>query len=145
MSFLDSVRVSASGLAAQRLRMNTISSNIANINTTRTPEGGPYRRKNVVFETTNGGALFGDVLQNRLNRNINGVKVAEISEDQNAIRLKHDPNHPDADENGNVALPDISMMKELTDLMEAKRSYEANVTAMRAAREMALKALEIGR
>ena len=145
MSFLDSLKISSSGLAAQRTRMNTISSNLANINTTRTPEGGPYRRKDAVFEATNASEIFGDVFQEKVNRNFQGVKVSEIREDPRAIRLKFDPTHPDANEEGYVALPDINMIKEMVDLLEAKRSYEANVSAMRAAREMALKALEIGR
>jgi flagellar basal-body rod protein FlgC len=145
MSFLNSLKISASGLSAQRARMNALSSNLANINTTRTPEGGPYKKKNVVFEATNGGELFGDVFQNKVNGNLKGVKVAEISEDHNAVRLKYDPSHPDANEEGYVALPDINMMKEMVDMLEAKRSYEANVTAMKTARDMALKGLEIGR
>jgi flagellar basal-body rod protein FlgC len=145
MGFLDSLKISSSGLSAQKARMNAISSNLANINTTRTPEGGPYRRKDVVFETTNPSEIFGDVLQEKMNSNLDGVTVAEVREDPKAVKLKYDPTNPDANEEGYVAIPDINMMKEMVDLLEAKRSYEANVTAMRAARDMALKALEIGR
>ncbi len=145
MSFLNSLKISASGLSSQRLRMNALSSNLANANTTRTPEGGPYKRKNVVFETSNAGELFGDVFQNKVNTNLNGVKVSEISEDEKAIKFKYDPSHPDSNEEGYVALPDINMMKEMVDLLEAKRSYEANVAALTTARDMALKGLEIGR
>ena len=145
MSFMNSLKISASGLSSQRTRMNAISSNLANINTTRTPEGGPYRRKDVVFETVNAGELFGNVFQNKVNRNYTGVKVSDIKEDPSAIRLKYDPSHPDSNDEGYVALPDINMMKEMVDLLEAKRSYEANVNALRTSRDMALKALEIGR
>jgi len=145
MSFLNSLKISASGLASQRTRMNAISSNLANVNTTRTPEGGPYRRKDAVFETTDVSEIFGDVFQDKVNKNFQGVKVSEISEDPRAIKLEYNPTHPDANEEGYVALPDINFIKEMVDLMEAKRSYQANVTAIQTAREMALKALEIGR
>ena len=145
MSFLNSLKISASGLASQRTRMNIISSNLANINTTRTPEGGPYKRKDAVFETINASEVFGDVFQNKVNQNFQAVKVSEIKEDDRAIKLKYDPSHPDANNDGYVALPDINMMKEMVDLIEARRSYDANISAMKAAREMALKALEIGR
>lgn len=145
MSLSDSLNISSSGIAAQRARMDALSSNIANINTTRTPEGGPYKKKNVVFESTNAGELFGDVLQNKVNSNFQGVKVAEIIEDPKAVKMVYNPSHPDANEEGYVATPDINMIQEMVDLLEAKRSYEANVTAMKAARDMALKALEIGR
>ena len=145
MSFLNSLKISASGLASQRTRMNAISSNLANVNTTRTPEGGPYKRKDAVFESTNVSEVFGDVFQNKMNRNFQGVKVSEIIENPKAIRLEYNPTHPDANNDGYVALPDINFIKEMVDLMEAKRSYQANITAIKASREMALKALEIGR
>jgi flagellar basal-body rod protein FlgC len=145
MGYMDAVKISASGLAAQRTRMNIISSNLANINTTRAPEGGPYLRKNVVFESTSPTEIFGDVLQGKLNQNLQGVKVTEIKSDESAVRMKYDPTHPDANEEGYVALPDINMMKEMVDMMEAKRAFEANISAMKAARDMAMRALEIGR
>lgn len=145
MNFFNSLNISASGLTAQRLRMNVINSNLANMHTTRTTEGGPYVRKDVVFaaNATTGG--FSDVLQDQLKNGLNSVKVVGVINDEKPPLLKFDPNHPDADENGYVRLPNINLMEEMVNLMSASRSYEANVTAIKATKSMATKALEIGR
>ena len=144
MDFSTAMRVSSSGLSAQRLRMNTISSNIANINTTRTPEGGAYRRKDVVFEAIPEAKSFGDVLTTLPERNIQRVQVTDVVSDRKAPLLKYEPDHPDADERGYVAYPNINLMEEMTNMIQATRSYEANVSAMQASKDMAMSALTIG-
>jgi flagellar basal-body rod protein FlgC len=143
MSFLKSLNISGSGLTSQRLRMDVISENIANIDTTRTENGGPYRRKMVVLSSTSG-------FKNMLIKNLNdyeagGVEVTEIAEDQSEFKLVYDPEHPDADENGYVSMPNVDSLKETVDMMEAYRAYQANVTALNTTKQMAVKALEIGR
>jgi flagellar basal-body rod protein FlgC len=145
MDLYDALHTSSTGLAAQRLRMNLISANLANVNTTRTPEGGPYRRKEVVFEARSRGKSFRDVLQSRQNRQPADVQASRIIEDQRTPIVKFAPHHPDADEKGYVALPHINVMEEMVNMISATRSYEANITAVRAAKDMALKALEIGK
>jgi len=145
MDFSKSMSVSASGLSAQRMRMNTISSNIANINTTRTPEGGPYRRKDVVFEAIPDARNFGEIMTSQPDRNLQRVQVTDVLVDRKAPLLKYEPDHPDADENGYVAYPNINLMEEMANMIQATRSYEANVSAMQATKDMALSALEIGR
>lgn len=145
MDFSKAMNVSASGLTAQRMRMNTISSNIANINTTRTPEGGPYRRKDVVFEAIPDARNFGEIVTSLPDRNLQRVQVTDIHVDRKAPLLKYEPDHPDADENGYVAYPNINLMEEMTNMIQATRSYEANVSAMQATKDMAASALEIGR
>ena len=145
MDLYDALRTSSSGLAAQRLRMNLISANLANVNTTRTPEGGPYRRKEAVFEARSRAESFRDMLRSRQNRRPTDVEVARIIEDQRPAVIKYAPHHPDADEKGYVALPHINVMEEMVNMISATRSYEANIAAVKAAKDMALKALEIGR
>ncbi len=145
MSFLDALHTSASGLSAQRLRMNLISSNLANVNTTRTEDGGPYRRKDAVFEAKASQPDFKQQLKNRLEEANVGVEVTEIRDDERPPILKFDPNHPDADGEGFVALPNINVVEEMVNMISATRSYEANVTAIRGTKEMASDALDIGR
>lgn len=145
MDFFSSMNVSSSALSAERTRINLISSNLANANATRTPEGGPYKRKDAVFAAT--------AVENRFNRALDGataqqvrkVEVAEIVEDQNPPRLQYDPSHPDANPQGYVAMPNVNVVEEMTDMLSASRSYEANVTAVQAAKSMAMKTLEIGK
>ncbi len=144
MDFMTGMRVSSSGMAAQRMRMNTISSNIANINTTRTPEGGPYRRKDVIFESIPEAKTFGEILISQPERDIQRVQVTDIHVDRKAPLLKYEPNHPDANEDGYVAYPNINMMEEMANMIQATRAYEANVSAMNTTKDMAIKALEIG-
>ena len=145
MDFFDALNASAAGLSAQRLRMNLISGNLANAHTTRTEDGGPYRRKEPVFAAQAQNSSFGQVLSSLQADNLPQVKVVDVVEDQSAPVLKYDPSHPDADEKGYVAMPNINLMEEMVNLISATRSYEANVSAVKAAKEMALKALEIGR
>jgi len=144
VSFLQSLNISGSGLTAQRFRMDVISENIANIDSTRTEAGGPYRRKMVVLTSTND---FKNMLaKNLTNHEVNrGVEVSEIVEDQSDFKLVYDPEHPDADENGYVNMPNVDSLKETVDMMEAYRAYQANITALNTTKQMAVKALEIGR
>ena len=145
MDFFDAINTSSSALSAQRLRMNLISGNLANVNTTRTRMGGPYRRKEAVFAAQPVNQSFSGILADRRNKKLSTVQVVEVVEDQNPAVLKYDPQHPDADEKGYVAMPNINLMEEMVNMISATRSYEANVTALKAAKDMALKALEIGR
>lgn len=144
--FFTGMRISGSGMAAQRMRMNTISSNIANINTTQSPEGGPYRRKDVVFEAMPDVKNFGDIVSaTSPNSDYQRVQVTDIISDRKAPLLKYEPDHPDANPEGYVAYPNINLMEEMTNMIQATRSYEANVSAMQATKDMALSSLEIGR
>jgi len=145
MDFFDALHTSASGLSAQRLRMNLISSNLANIHTTRTPQGGPYKRKDAIFEAEPFQKTFKDVLKSGGEKGVSEVKVAGIIEDHAPPIMKYDPKHPDADEKGYVAMPNISLMEETVNMITAARSYEANIAAVKASKSMALKALEIGK
>ncbi|AFY02998.1 flagellar basal body rod protein FlgC [Bdellovibrio bacteriovorus] len=144
--FLTGMRISSSGMAAQRMRMNTIASNIANINTTQTPEGGPYRRKDVVFEAMPDAKNFGEIITSTDPAgSFQRVQVTDVVSDRKAPLLKYEPDHPDANADGYVAYPNINLMEEMTNMIQASRSYEANVTAVQASKDMALSALEIGR
>jgi flagellar basal-body rod protein FlgC len=145
MDILTGLRVSASGLAAQRTRMNTIQSNIANVNTTQTPEGGPYRRKDVVFESLPDARTFGEMLTSRTDKGLQRVQVTDVLVDRKAPIMKFEPDHPDADQNGYVAYPNVNIMEEMANMLMATRAYEANVAAMNATKDMAMTALEIGR
>src|SRR5689334_13879266 len=147
MSFLDSMRISASGLTAQRLRMDVISSNLANINTTRTAEGGPYRREQTVFTPIGNDFSFHDVVHGLVSAPSPtlGVRVGEIQQDNSEGRLVFDPEHPDADANGYVHYPNVNPVTEMTDMISAQRSYEANITAMNTTKAMALKAIDLAR
>ncbi len=144
--FVTGFRISSSGMAAQRMRMNTISSNIANINTTRTPEGGAYRRKDVVFESMPEVRDFGEILGvNSPRAEMQRVQVTDVISDRKAPMLKYEPDHPDANSEGYVAYPNINLMEEMTNMIQATRSYEANVQSLQSSKDMALSALEIGR
>ncbi len=134
---MDIFKVSASALDANRVRMNTIASNMANAQSTETEEGGPYTKKNVVFKTV----LLG---QDR-SAPLEGVNVAGIVEDSKPPLVIYDPGHPDADEEGNVLMPNINVIEEMVNMMMALRSYEANVKAFNISKGMYQKALEIGR
>lgn len=149
MGIIDTMRISMSGLSAQRLRMDVIASNVANVETTRTPDGGPYRRRQVVFRAEAGSAVdpggFQQIMAGSTKVAGRGVAVARINADQAAVRVVNSPSHPDADENGNVLYPDIDIVTETTDMMSASRAYEANVTVLNATKNLALRALQIGR
>jgi flagellar basal-body rod protein FlgC len=144
MNFFDAMAASSTGLSAQRLRMNLISGNLANVNTTRTNQGGPYRRKEAVFAAQPVDRAFGQILARRMRHGLSNVTITRVVEDRSPAIMKYDPRHPDADENGYVAMPNINLMEEMVNMISATRSYEANVTALQTARNMALKALEIG-
>lgn len=145
MDLLTSLKISSSGLAANRKRMAAISSNIANAQTTRTAEGGPYRPKEVAFGAEPARENFADILEGELGENAQEVHATEVVSSNRPPILKYEPNHPDADERGYVAYPDINVMKEMANMIEASRSYEANISALNTTKNMALKALEIGK
>lgn len=134
MGLINTMRVSASGLSAERLRMDLIADNLANANSTRTPEGGPYRRKVAIFEPITPTASMPG-----------GVRVVGIAHDPTPPRLVYQPGHPDADPNGYVAYPNVEMVQEMVDLITASRAYEANIQAFNAAKNMVLRTLDIGR
>ena len=147
MAFLDSLNISGSGLTAQKLRMQVVAQNLANANTTRTEGGGPYRRKLVVLSERSGPNGFSAALNASIGEkaSLGGVKASAIIGDADDFKLEYDPSHPDADANGYVRLPNVNTVEEMVDIMSASRLYEANVTAFNAMKEMASKALEIGR
>ena len=145
MDFLTALKISSSALDAQRIRMDVISSNLANINTTRTPEGGPYRRRDVVFASQPITDNFGEVLNSELEKKLQRVEIVDITVDPGPPRVVYDPRHPDANALGYVGMPDINVMEEMVNILSATRSYEANVAAVNAVKSMVNKALEIGR
>lgn len=145
MSFLSGLEISASGLRAQRMRMNVASSNMANVETTRTADGqGAYRRRQVSLRTqdvTGGQQAFGS----QLDQAMRGVSVDSITPDQTTpMRMEFDPGHPDADAQGYVEKPNVNMLEEVVDMMTSSRSYEANATAFDTLKKMAQRALQIG-
>ena len=144
MDIFQTLKISSSALKAQQIRLKTISSNLANIETTRTPEGGPYKKKSVVFKSVEDPS-FEKHLDQNMKGVAKGVEVSRIITSNSAPKTIYDPSHPDADEKGYVALPNINLLEEMADLMAATRAYEANVTTIKSAKRMALKALEIGK
>lgn len=146
MGFYNSLDINASALTAQRIRMDTISQNIANVNTTRTEDGTPYRRKVVMFEEKKS-EPFSSYLSKSGREKISagGVRVTRIVEDQSPLRQVYDPGHPDANADGYVEMPNIDVITEMVNMISATRAYEANVTAINNTKSMALKSLEIGR
>lgn len=147
MSFFSSINTSATALTAQTLRMDVISENIANVNTTKTADGGPYKRKTVTFQEIGDQRPFSSVFEEVYSTSSNGkgVQVSKIVVDNKEGALVYDPSHPDADENGYVMQTNVNIVQEMTDMISASRSYEANVTAMNATKAMLTKTLEIGR
>lgn len=141
MDVIRSFKICGSGLAAQRAKLDVVSSNLANISSTRTPEGGPYRKRAVALTAEEVDGNFNSTL----NDAVRSVKVDEISEDPNGVKMVYDPKHPDADAKGFVAMPDINMMAEMADMIAASRAFEACVTAFDATKNMTLKTLEMGR
>ncbi len=128
MSVFNSMKINASGLTLERLKMDIASTNIANVNTTRTEEGGPYRRKEVVFQESLLNAR--NNITGQMEKKSFGVKVTEIMEDDENFKIIYDPNHPDADEDGYVMMPNVNMVDEMISLIKTQRSYEANITAL---------------
>lgn len=147
MSFFGSLDTSASGLTAQRLRLDVISQNMANASTTRTADGGPYKRKAVVFEQVQNdvNSSFGAILNKKKQSGCNGVRVAQIVEDESQGDLVYDPSHPDANEQGYVEMPNVNVIDEMVNMISASRSYEANVNSFNSMKAMFTKALEIGK
>ncbi|MCL2226441.1 MAG: flagellar basal body rod protein FlgC [Oscillospiraceae bacterium] len=146
MSFLNSMSISASALTATRMRMDIIAENMANMNTTRTETGEPYRRRYVVFQERRGGdRTFHSFFNRSLRESGGGVRVAYVGTDMSEFRVDFNPAHPDADENGYVRMPNIEVVQEMTDMMAAFRAYEANITALNTMQDMAMRTLEIGR
>ena len=153
MAFISTISTIGSGLTAQHLRLDVISENVTNINTTRTEEGGPYRRKVVVFQAMDGRETFRDVMARTLSgvvsnagyENTAGVRVIEIAEDPSDFKLKYDPTDPDANEDGYVELPNVDLVKEITDAMAASQSYSASVTTFNVLKSVISSGLEIGR
>lgn len=145
MAIFSSFDINASGLTAQRYRMDIISQNVANANTTRTSDGTPYRRKSVIFQEKSGGTSFAGVLGNAAGKyRGKGVKVVSTFEDTTTDLIKaYDPSHPDADDDGYVYYPNVNIVTEMTNLIDASRSYEANATAFTASKSIAMKGLEM--
>lgn len=141
MKLGDIMDIAASGLVAQRARMAAAASNLANAETTRTPEGGAYRRRDPVLATTPVGGAF----SSQLDRAMASVRIRRVAVDATPGQLRHDPNHPDADENGYLELPNVSVVQELSNVLSASRSFEANLVIVRKVREMAEAAMQVGR
>ena len=146
MALFQAFDISASGMTAERLRTDVIAQNVANINTTSTGDGPPYRRKIVTFQEKNI-TSFSDVLERTRNAFVgNGVKVSKLTEDHETdFIMKYDPSHPDADENGYVSYPNVNIVTEMTNLIDSSRAYEANTTAFDATKTMAQAGLQIGK
>jgi flagellar basal-body rod protein FlgC len=143
MSVFSAMNVAATGMTAQQLRMDVISENIANANTTRTEDGTAYRRKTVVFEEKST-TSFDNILNGYLNQyQPNGVKMTQIVEDQSDLRLVYEPDNPDANENGYVEYPNVDTVTEMTNLIDSSRAYEASATSFDAAKSIAMKGIEL--
>ena len=151
MAFLSSLDISGSGLTASRLRMDVVSENISNAETTRTENGGPYRRKIVEYQCADDNASFRSLLDGQTaspsapSSTLKGVEVTGIVEDQTPFSEEYDPSSPDANAQGYVQKPNVDLVKETVDMMAVTRAYSANLTALNAVKSMASKALEIGK
>jgi len=143
MSLFSVLSVSASGMAAQRTRASLLVENLANSETTRTPEGGPYRRKDAIFSSDLVGSAFASEFQQQLGGDMMGVRVAGISVDTRDPELRYMPGHPDADKEGYVAIPRMNPAEDMVDLMNASRSYQANVSAMSAIKDMIQRSIDL--
>ncbi|MEN6437516.1 MAG: flagellar basal body rod protein FlgC [Syntrophobacter sp.] len=143
MDFDSSMKISASGLTANRTWINVLSSNLANANTTKTADGGPYARKTVIYESKETGG-FSEQLSAAMGEGAEKVQVTDIVPDKRDFREVYDPGHPDADANGVVRMPNINPVEEMANLINASRSYEANLAALQTAKQLAIKAIDIG-
>jgi len=141
MNLLTALDVNASGLTAQRKRVEVSSSNLANSQTTRTDEGGPYRRKDVVFQTSS----FQESLGAAMGNGVEGVEVSDVVNDPRPFDRRYEPGHPDADKDGYVSYPNVNVMEEMANLVEASRSYEANIAAIGIVKTMINRTLDLGR
>ncbi len=144
MNVFSAMEIIGSGLTAERTRLNVIASNLANANTTRTAEGGPYKRKDPVFQSESVHFKFKEMMADQMARKAQGVRAVEIVEDPNPPRLVHNPGHPDADENGFVAYPNIAVVEEMVNMIMASRAYDAGTTAISSITGMARSALRMG-
>jgi flagellar basal-body rod protein FlgC len=147
MNLFQMFAISGAGMAAQRERMSVITGNLANTETTRTPEGGPYRRRNIIFQAVPTNGDFAELLSENIleNRELLSVEVAGIRQSSRPPRQLFDPKHPDANPDGYVLLPDINVIEEMVDMMSAVRSYEANLTAYNTTKGLVRRLLEVGR
>ena len=143
MSLFSAMAVSASGMAAERTRAELLVENLANAETTRTPEGGPYRRKDAVFTSAPQTSAFSAVFQNEMGPGVNGVEVADVVEDTRDPEKRYLPGHPDADQDGYVAFPRVNPAEDMADLMSASRGYEGNIAAMSAIKDMILHSIDL--
>ena len=145
MDLMTALKVGSSGMSAQRTWMNILAENLANVNTTRTQDGKPYRRKTVIFETVPYGSSFDDLLASFEDNSVSEVQVSDIVEDGRDFKEVFDPGHPDANEKGIVLYPNISIVEEMVNMLTATRSYEANASVIKNVKAMAMKTLELGR
>lgn len=145
MDFESAMKISASGLSAQRTWMNVLSSNLANAHTTRTASGKPYQRLTPIYESAEATSEFGQIMQEEAMEHLKTVRVAEIVTDGRDFKKVYDPGHPDADSEGMVSMPNINTVEEMANMVMATRSYEANLTALNNSKQMALKAIELGK
>lgn len=150
MRFLDVIDISASGLTAQRLRLDTIANNMANVETTRVQDGrGPYRRQVVVFEARTSRAAesksFANILEEKMGTGVRVKEIRSVNENEQPFRSIYDPSHPDADEEGYVNYPNVNIVEEMINMISATRAYEANAKVIEASKSMAMRALDIGR
>ncbi len=147
MDFFNAMDISTTGIIAQRYRMNVVAENLANVESTRTANGGPYRRKQIVISAVDGNKPFVDVLMGVQGEipGLAGVRVADVVEDPTPFKMVHRPGHPDADQNGYVAMPNVNPILEMSDILLATRAYEANITAFSTAKSMIAKAMELAK
>lgn len=144
MDFFSALRIASTGLSVQRTRMNLTSSNLVNVETTRTAEGGPYQRRTAIVGAVPLSETFDEVFGDALHDKTHGAEVVAVAADATPGRLVYDPSHPDANGDGYVSMPNVNPITEMVDMLGASRSYEANVTAVKAIKSMAMNALEIG-
>ena len=145
MDFMTALDIGASALTADRMTLNITAMNLANAKTTRTPEGGAYKRRTVIRAATDVDHPFSKHMQTSLDRELKGVRILNVLPDQRPPKMIYEPGHPDADANGMVSYPDINVVEEMANLMTAQRNYEANVTTVETIKAMYNKALEIGK
>ena|SRR5579862_368590 len=143
MSLFALLSVSASGMSAQRTRAELVIQNLANSETTRTPEGGPYRRRDAVFQSAPQSSPFSAIFQTEMTQGVNGVEVADVIEDPTPGEKRYQPGHPDADPDGYVAFPNVNPAEDMVDLLSAQRGYEGNVAAMSAIKDMIQRSIDL--
>lgn len=145
MDFLTAIDIGRTALSADRVQLNVTAMNLANIKTTRTPEGGPFQRRSVVMASTKVDAPFARVMQDELTRDLRGVRILGVARDATRIKSVYEPSHPDANKEGYVLYPDINVVEEMTNMLSVSRSYEASVGSISTIKGMWNKALEMAR